>query len=156
MTEFIEARVEHRFETATAEEVFDAWLDEEDVRAWMASALRSHGLAGDIQRVEIDPWVGGRFFFSDVRDGEEAEHWGTYQALERPRLIEFTWFTSKEEEETSTSLVRIEITAEVHGCSVVLTHKLDAAFADYLDQTRTGWRTMLAAVERTNDGTDRN
>ncbi|UGU32519.1 SRPBCC domain-containing protein [Mycolicibacterium smegmatis] len=150
MTDIIEARVEHRFESATAEQVFDAWLDQGDVRAWMAAALRAHGLEGDIRRVEIDPRVGGRFFFSDVRDGAEAEHWGTYQALERPKLIEFTWFTSEDEEQNSTSLVRIEITPEPQGCSVVLTHKLDATFAEYREPTETGWRTMLTAVDQTS------
>lgn len=149
MSKTVEARVQHRFKSATAEDVFDAWLNEDDVRAWMGAALKTHGQAGDIRRIEIDPRPGGSFFFSDMRDGEEAEHWGTYRALERPRLIEFTWFTSKKDEKESTSLVRVEITPETEGCSVVLTHEMDAAYADYREQTQKGWNTMLASIERT-------
>ena len=84
----IEARARHRFK-ATAEQVYDAWLDPDQVRLWMAASLKNFGLAGDIKRVEIDPRVGGKFFFSDMRDGEEARHWGTYLVLERPRKIVF-------------------------------------------------------------------
>ena len=43
------------------------------------------GLAGDMKRVEIDARVGGKFYFSDMRDGTEARHWGTYLELDRPR-----------------------------------------------------------------------
>lgn len=148
MGETVEAIVRHRFKTATAEHVFDAWLNEDDVRAWMGAALKTHGLTGDIRRIEINPRPGGSFFFSDMRDGKEAEHWGTYQVLERPRLIEFTWVTSKKDEEESTSLVRIEITPEAEGCSVLLTHKIDTAYAEYREQTQRGWGTMLAAIEK--------
>lgn len=147
MNKTVEVKIQHRFKTATTEGVFDAWLDEDDVRAWLGSALRTHGLAGDIRRIEIDPRPGGRFFFSDMRDGKEAEHWGTFQALERPTLIEFTWFTSKKDEEEATSLVRIEITPETEGCVVMLTHRMDAAYAEYSEQTQKGWSTMLAAIE---------
>lgn len=158
MGKTFDAQVRHRFKTATAEDVFDAWLNEDDVRSWMRSALNTLGLAGDIRRIEIDPRPGGRFFFSDMRDGTEAEHWGTYTTLERPKLIEFTWFTSEKDEKESTSLVRIEITPETEGCSVLLTDKLDAAYAEYREQTQKGWSTMLAAMERlkTDDGGGRN
>jgi uncharacterized protein YndB with AHSA1/START domain len=72
----IEAKVSHRFK-ASAERVYDAWLDPKHVRVWMTAALKSLGLSGDIQRIEIDAKVGGKFFFSDIRDGTEARHWGT-------------------------------------------------------------------------------
>ena len=54
-------------------------------------ALKNLSLAGDIRRIEIDARVGGQFFFSDLRDGEEARHWGKYLELDRPRKIVFTW-----------------------------------------------------------------
>jgi len=69
----IDARVSHRFK-ATAEQVYDAWLDPERVRLWMAAALKSFGLAGDIQHIEIDARAGGKFRFSDMRDGTVARH----------------------------------------------------------------------------------
>jgi len=63
----IEARVWHRFPAPT-EAIYKAWLDPASVRVWMGEALRSLGLSGDIQRIEIDPRIGGRFFFSDLRN----------------------------------------------------------------------------------------
>ena len=88
MDEKIEARVSHRFK-ATAEQVYDAWLDPQQVRLWMSAALKSFGLSGDIQRIEIDARVGGAFLFSDRRGDTEARHWGTYLVLDRPHKIVF-------------------------------------------------------------------
>lgn len=65
----VEAKVTHLFK-ATAERVFDAWLDPIKVRSWSGQSVP--GMPGfDVRRVEIDPQVGGRFTFSDMRqDGE--------------------------------------------------------------------------------------
>src|SRR5262245_48843090 len=104
MSERIAARVSHRFHKATAEQVYDSWLDPEKVRRWMAAALQSFGLAGEIKRIEIDAQVGGKFFFSDVRGGAEAKHWGKYLELDRPRKIVFTW-TADEADEANPSQV---------------------------------------------------
>ena len=97
MSRKIEARVQHRF-SATAERVYDAWLDPKLVRVWMAASLKSHGLSGDIQRIEIDARISGKFFFSDMRNDMEAKHWGTYLELDRPRKIVFTWIVDESDE----------------------------------------------------------
>lgn len=60
MAKTIEAKVSHRF-SASADRVFDAWLDAHSVREWMAlpfSALG--GRPVDVRRVDIDARVGGR------------------------------------------------------------------------------------------------
>lgn len=152
MNKTVKARVEYRFTSATAEEVFDAWLSQEDVRVWMTHSLKANGLSGEIGSVEIDARLGGGFLFTDTRDGEEARHWGTYEVFERPRVLQFTWFTSEEEEKETTSVVRIEITPEKTGCSVVLTHEMDAEWAAYKEQAQNSWRYMLAAIEKTKTG----
>ena len=77
------AKVSYRF-TASPERVYDAWLDPAKLRAWMSAALKEMGLSGDMKRIEVDARVGGKFFFSDMRDAGEAKHWGTYRALDRP------------------------------------------------------------------------
>ena len=142
----IEARVSHHFK-ASPERVYDAWLDPGLVRAWMAAALKSLGLAGDIRRVEIDARVGGKFFFSDIRDGNEARHWGTYLELERPRKIAFTWIVD-ESEEADPSTVTLSIEPEASGCVATIVHELDAAWAEYVARTESGWARMLSEVER--------
>ena len=148
MSELVQAKVSHQFKSATAFDVYDAWLNEADVREWMADALSTLGLAGELKRIEIDARIGGAFFFSDMRDGEEARHWGTYRALERPHLIEFTWITSEKDERNDTSVVHIEITPKSAGCAVELIHSLSAEYAAYIPQTETGWSTMLQAIEK--------
>lgn len=147
MSDLIEAKAEHLFQNTSAEKVYDAWLDEDQLRAWSIEAMNIFGLVADLREIRVDARVGGSFLFTDMRDGEEARHWGTYSVLDRPNIIEFTWFTSEEEEQNSTSIVRIEITPEEEGCSVVLTHTMDAEWADYIEQTERGWTTMLQAIE---------
>lgn len=141
----IEARVTHRFK-ATPERVYDAWLDPDQVRIWMAAALKSFGLSGEIQRIEIDARVGGKFFFSDIRDGTEARHWGTYLELERPRRIAFTWIVD-EGEEANPSIVRLTIQPEADGCVLTLVHEMDEKWLDYVSRTESGWARMLQQVE---------
>ena len=146
MSSKIEARVTHRFKAA-AERVYDAWLNPDQVRAWLAAATRSLGLAGDIRRVEIDARVGGRFFFSDIRDGQEARHWGTYLELDRPKTIVFTWIVD-ESEEANPSTVTLTLKPEPDGCAVTIVHEIDAKWVDYLARTEAGWARMLQAVDR--------
>jgi uncharacterized protein YndB with AHSA1/START domain len=141
----IEAKVTHRFKAA-AERVYDAWLDPAKVRLWLKSALTAAGLPGDIQRIEIDARVGGKFFFSDLRNGVEAKHWGSYLELERPRKIVFTWIVD-ESEEANPSKVTLTIQPEQQGCTVTLVHEMDAEWADYLSRTEQGWARMLAATD---------
>jgi uncharacterized protein YndB with AHSA1/START domain len=144
-----QARVSHHFK-ASAERVYDAWLDPRQVRVWMSAALRSFGLAGDIRRIEIDARVGGRFFFSDMRDGTEAKHWGTYLELECPRRIVFTWITD-ESEEANPSTVTLTIEPQPDGCMATIVHELDAKWADYVSRTESAWSRMLHEVERLLD-----
>jgi uncharacterized protein YndB with AHSA1/START domain len=145
MSSKIEARVTHHFKAAP-ERVFDAWLNPAQVRIWMASALKTFGLAGDIQRIEIDARVGGKFFFSDMRDGVETKHWGTYLELDRPRKIVFTWIVD-ESEEANPSTVTLTIKPEPEGCSATIVHELDAKWAEFVSQTESGWARMLQQVE---------
>jgi uncharacterized protein YndB with AHSA1/START domain len=146
MSQTIEARATHRFHVP-AELVYDAWLDPGSARVWMAAALRTWGLAGDLRRIEIDPRVGGKFFFSDIRNGEEARHWGTYLELDRPRKIVFTWIVD-ESEEANPSKVTLTIEPEPDGCTATIVHEMDAQWIDYMAQTESGWSRMLAEVER--------
>jgi uncharacterized protein YndB with AHSA1/START domain len=145
MTSKIQARVVHHFKVP-AERVYDAWLNPEQVRVWLATATRSLGLAGDIRHVEIDARVGGRFLFSDMRDGKEARHWGTYLQLDRPRTIVFTWIVD-ESEEANPSKVTLTIEPEPDGCTATIVHELDPKWAEFLSQTENGWARMLHAVD---------
>ncbi|MDA2939161.1 SRPBCC domain-containing protein [Acidobacteria bacterium AH-259-A15] len=145
MTEKIEVKVSHRFK-ASAERVYDAWLKPDKVRAWMRTALQSMGLSGDIGQIEIDPKVGGAFLFTDIRDGTETRHWGTYLELERPHKIVFTWIVD-ESEESDPSQVVLTIQPEGEGCIATIIHEMDAKWADYVAQTENGWSCMMEATD---------
>jgi uncharacterized protein YndB with AHSA1/START domain len=126
MSSRIEARVSQHLK-ATSERVYDAWLDPGKARVWMAASLTSWGLAGDIRRVEIDARVGGKFFFSDMRDGIEARHCGSYLELDPPQKIVFTWITD-ESEDADPSVVTIMGTSRSSGNDVLTLHNATAAF----------------------------
>src|SRR5262249_16286520 len=130
---------------ASAERVYDAWLEPERVRVWMAAALRSHGLAGDIRRIEIDARVGGKFYFSDMRGGLEACHWGTYVELDRPRKIAFTWIVDPSEE-ADPSVVTLTLEPQSDGCLATIVHEMDAKWLEYVPQTQSGWARMLEHI----------
>jgi uncharacterized protein YndB with AHSA1/START domain len=140
--QYVEAKVTHSFR-ATADRVFDAWLQPDFVRVWLSSALKSHGLSGEIRRIEIDPRVGGKFVFSDMRDGKEAVHWGTYLAMERPHKLVFNWFTSIEDEKEGTSVVTLTIEPKGSGCVATIVHRMSEKYAQYIERTQLGWSRML-------------
>ncbi|WP_332717772.1 SRPBCC family protein [Pelagibacterium mangrovi] len=149
MTDTVTAVARHEFTTLTPEQIYDAWLDPATVRAWGGRNLKGRDPSSAVTRIEIDPRVGGRFLFADIRDGEETEAWGYYRALERPSRIVFTWFTSPEEEEEDNSTVALELATKGSGCVATMSHAMSAEWADYLDQTANAWRGMLKAIEDT-------
>lgn len=145
ITETVEAKV-RLVCVSSPEELFEAWLDPEKVRSWFPIAIRSMGAAGDVRRVEIDPRVGGKFFFSDLRGDVEARHWGTYLELERPHKIVFTWIVD-ESEEADPSRVTLTLTPDGTGTLAQIVHQMDAAWAEYIQQTETGWARLLTASD---------
>lgn len=147
MSKTIEATVSHRF-SVSPERVFDAWLDPETVRQWMALPFKPFdGGTMDVRRVEIDARVGGRFTFSDMREEGEATHWGTYLEIDRPRKLVFTWFMTAEAEREYTSVVTLAIRRDGDGCVAQITHRLDARWTDAVEKCQQGWRGMLVQVD---------
>lgn len=145
MSKTIEAKVTYQMKSA-AERVYDAWLNPELVRVWMASALKTAGLSGDIRHIEIDARVGGKFLFSDMRNDVEARHWGTYLELDRPRRIVFTWIVD-ESEEANPSKVTLTLVPDGTGCVATIVHEMDAQWAEYVSRTESGWSRMLQHVD---------
>ena len=127
---------------APAEHVFDAWLDPEQVREWMAVS----GSMKNLRRVHIDARLGGAFAFVDVREGEKVEHVGNYLEIERPHRLAFTWRVKPEEE---SSTVSIDIAAHDSGCEATLKHEMTAEWAAYADQCEAAWAIMLGGLAET-------
>jgi uncharacterized protein YndB with AHSA1/START domain len=142
----VQVRVARRF-TASAERVFDAWLEPAMIGQWMCGpGVRNE----EIVRLSLDARVGGRFSFVVRRQGQDIDHVGTYLELDRPRRLVFTWAIAEnlKDEAQDNSRVSIDIVPLAAGCELTLTHAMHPKWAGYADRTQAGWTTMLEALGR--------
>lgn len=125
---------------APAERVFDAWLDPDRASRFLFATP-----GGQMVRAEIDPRVGGRFCFVDRRGRDDVEHRGEYLAIDRPRLIAFTF--SVDDEPDGASHVAVDFAPSSTGTRVTITHTMDKAWADYRGRVESGWSSIFEALE---------
>ena len=131
--------VSHVF-SASAERVYDAWLDPTIARKFLFATP-----TGTIIRADVDARVGGRFCFTDRRPDGDVEHVGEYLVLDRPRRLSFTFGVPRYSPLFTTVTLDFAPLAD-GGCEVTLTH--EGVLPDYAERTRGGWTTMLGLVER--------
>jgi uncharacterized protein YndB with AHSA1/START domain len=126
----------------SAERVFDAWLDPVHAgRWWFATPT------GRMKQVEIDGRVGGKFMIVDRRGDIDAEHFGTFVVLDRPRRLVFDFATDREEKPTR---VTVDIVAlEDGGCELTLSHAMSPEWAEYKDRAMQGWTMILEGLATT-------
>ncbi|MCX2714625.1 SRPBCC family protein [Mycolicibacterium sp. J2] len=106
MTETVTARVE-RIMPADPAVVFDEWLDPESLAEWMCPR------PDRCVAVTVQPHVGGKVRFDVDHAGGLVIISGQFLAIERPRLLRFTWSNSDWPDPTATSVVTV--TFEPHG-----------------------------------------
>jgi uncharacterized protein YndB with AHSA1/START domain len=122
---------------ASADQVFDALARSEQRLAWWGRTGRFRAI-----RMESDLRKGGRWtMWFDTPRGP-ATVGGEYRAVERPRLLEFTWRPSWYD--APESIVRIEIEEAGGATRVRLTHSGLVAQADRANNS--GWPEVLAAL----------
>ncbi|MFI5184075.1 MAG: SRPBCC domain-containing protein [Vicinamibacteria bacterium] len=120
---------------ASADEVYDAWIDPESLAVWMAPG----SVVGSV--VEVDARVGGRFRIVMKGPDCDHEHTGEYRVLERPNRLVFTWIS--ESTRGLASIVTVDIrprgTREVE---LTLTHE---GLEDEATRSkhRSGWGDIL-------------
>jgi len=129
-----------RMYDATAEEIFDAWLDP------AARGLRLlPTVTGRIVQSHCDPLVGGSFSLVERHTGGDTTHTGRFLELDRPGLLVFT--LSHRHCSHPDSRVVIEIVSLGSGCEVSLTHvcvtgdcatRIEQGWADVLEELATG------------------
>jgi uncharacterized protein YndB with AHSA1/START domain len=129
-------RVTRRF-GASAERVFDAWLDPKTAGRWLFATV-----TGQMVRVEIDARIGGQFIIVERRDGEDVEHRGEYLDIDRPHRLVFTFGVPKYSGETTR--VCVDIVPRESGCELTLTH--EGVLPEYADRTQTGWTEILGRL----------
>jgi uncharacterized protein YndB with AHSA1/START domain len=132
-------RVTHRY-AASAERVFDAWLDARCAAKWLFATA-----GGQMVRAEIDPRVGGTFTFVDRREGEDVLHTGRYLEIDRPRRLVFTFGIPAFS--TDFDRVSIEIAPLASGCELTLVHEVKPQYEEYTQRTKEGWTKILAALD---------
>jgi len=136
--EQVSVRVTHRF-IASAERVFDAWLDPDKACKFLFATP-----TGQMVRTEIDARVGGGFTIVERRNGEDVSHVGKYLEIERPRRLVFT--LSVPTYGQASERVSIDIEPLAAGCELTLTHEMTPQSADMRGQISAGWRGILEVL----------
>ena len=109
------AVVVRRTIAASAEDLFDAWLDPEALAQWM----RPGTIQSTVARVE--PHVGGNYEITMQAASGPILHKGVYRAIDRPRRLVFTWITAFTENQET--LVTVDFIRLGQRTEVVVTHE---------------------------------
>ncbi|NNB97090.1 SRPBCC domain-containing protein [Corallococcus exiguus] len=136
----VKLTVTHRFKDS-AERVFNAWLHPVKARCWLFVTAPERPLV----RAEINARVGGRFCFTDLRDGEAVEHVGEYLEVDRPRRLVFTFAVPKYSPDYDR--VTVDIVPDGEDCVLTLTHEMGPDGERWKDSTEKGWSKILAALD---------
>jgi len=86
---------------APPEVVFDQWLDPEALRDWMCPRPVR------VVDVVVEPRVGGTVRFDVDNSGVRVLIVGRFIAIDRPRLLRFTWSNSDWADPTAASIVEV-------------------------------------------------
>lgn len=132
----VSAQVTYSFR-ASAEEVFDAWIKPEHIKAWFAPGL------GEVTHAEVNAGVGGMLTITQAREDGVVTHYGQFQQLIHPRRLIFTWTVEGDDGEDR---VIVDITPKPVGCEVMLTYELDAEWAEFAEDSKLAWSVMLQAM----------
>lgn len=127
---------------APADRVFDAWLDPADASRFLFATP-----AGEMKRVEIDARVGGEALIVERRAEGEARHRLRFEVIDRPRRLVFL-FSADLSDDGKWTRVSIDIAATPAGCTLTLTHEMEAAWAGHAPQVRSGWTMILDGLTR--------
>ena len=118
---------------APREIVYAAWIDPEGIREWMCP--------GDIvsAEAELDVRVGGSFRIIMRSKEQVHEHVGTYQVVDPPAKLSFTWSGGNAGSEIT--LVTVEFIAHGEESELVITHE-GFTNPDLAQRYEMGWGTI--------------
>jgi uncharacterized protein YndB with AHSA1/START domain len=131
------AVVVRRTIAASAEDIFDCWLDPEALAAWMRPGTIRSTVA------KVEPRVGGRYEI--VMQGEEGAipHSGEYRVIDRPRRLVFTWHSPYAG--SAETLVTVDFLRAGKGTEVVVTH--EQLPAEARESHARGWTSGLEHLD---------
>lgn len=118
---------------APREIVYDAWIDPEGLREWMCP--------GDVISAEatLDVRVGGSFRITMKSKTQTHVHEGTYQVVDRPSKLVFTWTAVENPGEIT--LVTVEFLPHGDESEIVITHERFKD-PDAAQRYEMGWGTI--------------
>jgi len=118
---------------ATAEEVYDVWVDAKSPGGpWFGAA-----------DIVFHPEVRGLFYFAVVHEGRNWAHYGRFLKLERARVVEYTWMS--EATKGLESVVTVTLEARGEDTEVTLRHA-GVPDDEMGHQHKDGWAWMLNAL----------
>lgn len=124
-----------RFIPASPEKLFDAWLNPD-----MLSRFMRPGENMSVPEAKTDPKVGGRFLIVMRAGDKDLPHAGTYQTIDRPNRLAFTWESPMSPIEDST--VTVDFEPADGGTNVRLTH-VRFPSEESRDDHKGGWGRIL-------------
>lgn len=125
--------------SATPDEVYEAWLDPRSMAEWMRPIPGGH------TEVQADVRVGGGFLIVMHGNGTRYPTRGEYLRLERPRLLEFTWYPDGSSDSRK-SIVTVELKPlGAERTELTLRHRLLPS-AEMAEGHRDGWSRGLDSL----------
>ncbi|MGV0812890.1 SRPBCC domain-containing protein [Mycolicibacterium boenickei] len=121
-----------RLMPATPDVVFDQWLDPDSLREWMCPR--------PVRCVDVvvEPRVGGLVRFEVDDSGTGVLITGQFLAIERPRVLRFTWSNSDWADPTTVSVVNVEFEPVGEGQTMMsIEHSLLPP--EEFDSFHSGW-----------------
>ncbi|WP_206026253.1 SRPBCC domain-containing protein [Roseimicrobium sp. ORNL1] len=122
-----------------AERVFDAWLNPRLASQWLFATP-----TGKMVRAEADARVGGKFTYTERRDGEDVEHTGEYLEIDRPRRLVFTFGVPKYSKDFTK--VTVEIEPQGESCVLTLTQDVHPDWVHFAPRSQDGWTTIVEGL----------
>jgi uncharacterized protein YndB with AHSA1/START domain len=126
--------------SAAPECVFDAWLNADEVRAFLFAGRIGHAISS-----EIDARVGGGFRILGHRDGEEVEYSGRFLEINRPQRLVFSLFVEKFAQRDDRVIV--ELAPVLERSLLVLTHELSLPNPLERSRIQRGWARALDELD---------
>jgi len=125
---------------ASAEDLFDAWLDPQSLGSW----LRPYSVRET--RAETDPRVGGTFRVVMVEDESDILHTGAYREIDRPHRLVFTW--SSPATWFRDSIVTVTFQPSSNSSTVVEIHQVGLPDEEARVGHHAGWSDALRELDR--------
>lgn len=132
-------RIERTFR-ASAEEVFDAWTNEEVIRRWFRpqSGWRE-------ANADVDLRVGGTIrVVMRTPDGDPVGAGGEYTLIDRPHRLAFTW--TFDDDPSNQQLIEIEFDERGDGTRVLFVNS-EISDRERRDSQYDGWTTCIDNME---------